>query len=81
MPHNESTRVCNANEAVCYLNAEFNIMEKEIERQLEEDFDDESCDCLPVCNTLEYEADVTSIEFNFKGFLKTIKETEEQWKK
>lgn len=32
--------------------------------------DEETCNCLPVCNSIEYEADVSHVVLDWKEFLK-----------
>lgn len=75
MPRSKTTRICNANDMKCYLSAEFSMTSMEIEQKLEKDEDlpDLYCNCMPVCNSLEYDADVTDVRFNFKQYLEAKK--------
>lgn len=77
MPRKNTTRICNVKDVQCYDAAEFNLMEEAIEQQLEKeessDDSDTKCNCLPLCNELQYDADVTDVVFNWKNYVKASK--------
>lgn len=76
MPRDRTTRICNVNDMKCYLAAEFSMTSMEIEQKLDLDdpkSPDHNCNCMPVCNSLLYEADVTGASFNFKEYIRAKK--------
>lgn len=74
MPRNKTTRICGAKDIECYNSAEYDILNKEIVEEMEKssnEFDvGGSCNCLPVCNSIEYEADVTHVVFDWKEYIR-----------
>lgn len=74
MPRNKTTRICGANDVSCYNLAQYNMLKHEIVEEMNKKSDDfdtnQACKCLPVCNSIEYDADLTDVVFNFKEYFK-----------
>ena len=34
--------------------------------------DDSKCDCLPACNSMDYEAEILKTDFNMKQYLESL---------
>lgn len=78
MPRNRTTRICGADDMDCCNRAQYEMLEKKLKQEIkgESDVDTEKkCDCLPVCNSLEYDAGVTDVLFNWKDHMKASKES------
>ncbi|KAG6461393.1 hypothetical protein O3G_MSEX012597 [Manduca sexta] len=78
MPHNTSDRICTVQSKHC--------MESVIEKIAETEtagIKSRLCNCLPACNTVEYDAEILKTKFNIKHYLMSKKDKDSVafWKK
>lgn len=88
MPRNKTTRICGANDMPCCNSAYYDTIEKKLEEEIKGRGQSQTgakikrmCDCLPSCNSLEYDAGVTDILFNWKDHMIATREPVEHLKK
>ncbi|KAL9702251.1 hypothetical protein quinque_005769 [Culex quinquefasciatus] len=71
MPRSNQTRCCETYELKCVLTAQKNLMLLNAQTQIQQQPDNKnSCDCLPACNSIHYDAEITQSIFNFKETMK-----------
>ncbi|XP_045451668.1 uncharacterized protein LOC123660657, partial [Melitaea cinxia] len=81
MPHGPEMRVCNAGSVACMNNAEMELVTVEIQSRLDEEMSSNDtlgearrvaaeCKCLPACTSIEYEAETSQADFDFKALFK-----------
>uniref|UniRef100_A0A336L784 CSON004091 protein n=1 Tax=Culicoides sonorensis TaxID=179676 RepID=A0A336L784_CULSO len=74
MPHDNKTRICTANDMQCYNEAEYDILLSEIEHEMNKEVEDaephERCHCMSVCNSVQYDGDVSDVQFRWKDYVR-----------
>ncbi|XP_059047783.1 pickpocket protein 28-like [Achroia grisella] len=70
MPHNDSESICTSEQAKCIGLARVDFAKRVIDDFIDEGSD--PCSCLPTCNSIEYDADSTVSDYNFKDILRQI---------
>ncbi|XP_060804918.1 pickpocket protein 28 [Amyelois transitella] len=83
MPHDSSMKVCNTAKVKCMKNArsEFSVVgvKQVLEQNSQEETIDEaarlaaSCNCLPGCSSLTYEAETSQADYDFKQLCKAYR--------
>ena len=68
LPHDAETTVCNQHQLKCYNNAETKYLTEEAFKT------NYQCGCLPCCNQIEYTAEVSQTEFDFKKVFSAYKQ-------
>ncbi|KAK9709692.1 Amiloride-sensitive sodium channel [Popillia japonica] len=61
MPHGESTPICGSGSNRCVTDAQL--------KMVSDTSGNFSCDCLPACTTLTYNAETSQAEFNWRDML------------
>lgn len=74
MPRDRSTRICGANDMTCYNKAHYDLLQRNLEEEIHGKVK-QKCNCLPACNSLEYDAYVSDVLFNWKDHMKASKES------
>ncbi|EDS44436.1 amiloride-sensitive Na+ channel [Culex quinquefasciatus] len=71
MPRSSQTRFCETYEIRCALGAQQKLMLLNARNQIQHQSDKRiKCDCLPACNSIQYDAEITQTMFNFKETIK-----------
>lgn len=72
MPRSNETKICEYTDRKCYLKAANNLEQIEISLSLQAGYSKSLCNCLPLCTSITYGAEVTQLNFDFKNFFKSI---------
>ncbi|VVC92109.1 pickpocket protein 28 isoform X2 [Leptidea sinapis] len=84
MPHGPNMTVCNAGSVPCMKNAQTELVTAEIQSGLENDIHSNDtlgdarkvaaqCKCLPACTSIEYEAETSQADFDWKALFRAYK--------
>ncbi|KAL1396786.1 hypothetical protein pipiens_010269 [Culex pipiens pipiens] len=76
MPRTNQTRMCDPDEIRCMIDAESTLMEMDLvqhrESSAEENFR-ANCNCLPGCTSMQYDAEITTTDFEWMNWVRSMK--------
>ncbi|XP_026496020.2 pickpocket protein 28 [Vanessa tameamea] len=83
MPHGPEMQVCNAGSVGCIKQAQMELVTVEIQSGLEKETNDNDtlgearrvaaeCKCLPACTSIEYEAETSQADYDWKAIFKAF---------
>ncbi|XP_055621987.1 pickpocket protein 28-like [Toxorhynchites rutilus septentrionalis] len=71
MPRSAQTRTCETSELYCTLEAQKQLLEQNADNYIRRKAGaGTACKCLPSCNSIQYDAEITQTIFNFKETLR-----------
>ncbi|XP_018335267.1 pickpocket protein 28 [Agrilus planipennis] len=80
MPHTEDTKICGSKKLVCMHEAQVSLLKNQVEYGLkksgsndEDSSDRYTCDCLPACTSLIYNAETSQADFNWQKVFESYK--------
>ncbi|XP_026321153.1 pickpocket protein 28 isoform X2 [Hyposmocoma kahamanoa] len=83
MPHGPKMPVCNAGSIACVKAAQMELVTAEVQTGLDEETTDDnlgsarevaaSCKCLPACTSIEYEAETSQADYDWKALFQAYK--------
>lgn len=68
MPRNAITPVCGPDKIICYRKAEYDVMYKEfkgVEDSSNNKEENSTCNCLPGCTSISYDAEISNTKFTY----------------
>ncbi|XP_024081092.1 pickpocket protein 28-like isoform X2 [Cimex lectularius] len=74
MPRNPDTKICGSGSKICMQNASAVLRLFEIKSSYEGETGQKSCDCLPACTSLQYDAETSQADFNAFAVLAAYKD-------
>ncbi|XP_055693357.1 pickpocket protein 28-like [Lutzomyia longipalpis] len=69
MPREADTPICGAAKVACYMEAEYELLQMEIAKDLNKSSKASRCNCLPACTSIVYEAETSPTELKWKKLL------------
>ncbi|CAH0725781.1 unnamed protein product, partial [Brenthis ino] len=89
MPHGPEMPVCNAGSVECMKKAQMELFTIEVQSSFEKDTNDKDsfcearlvaadCKCLPACTSIEYEAETSQADYDWKALYRAIHEPIEE---
>ncbi|KFB49820.1 hypothetical protein ZHAS_00017840 [Anopheles sinensis] len=70
MPRDANTKVCGASQIQCYNAAEDDMLLEDVKYLVDKSFDFRAkCNCLPGCNSLKYDAEISQTAFDWKSLI------------
>lgn len=74
MPRDDRTEVCGASKIECYNEAEDELLSQEVKYSVDKSYDFRAkCDCLPACTSVQYDAEISQADFNWKNLFMAYK--------
>ncbi|KAL9702139.1 hypothetical protein quinque_005657 [Culex quinquefasciatus] len=74
MPRDDQTEVCGASKIECYNEAEDELLSQEVKYSVDKSYDFRAkCDCLPACTSVQYDAEISQADFNWKNLFMAYK--------
>ncbi|CAH2043596.1 unnamed protein product, partial [Iphiclides podalirius] len=78
MPHGPDMKICNAGSVACIKKAQMELVTVDIQSRLDKELDQNDtlgesravasqCKCLPACTSIEYEAETSQADFDWKA--------------
>ncbi|XP_062555545.1 pickpocket protein 28-like [Armigeres subalbatus] len=64
MPRSDDTKVCDTSQIECYSNIYLDLLTRKVMNALSGRMEN-NCNCLPPCNSLEFDVEVSEFPFNF----------------
>lgn len=75
MPHEHGTAVCGAKKMSCYQEAMDKYLWSSAERNLvKKSGGSLHCDCLPSCESIHYNAEISQADMNYNKYFSTLNE-------
>jgi acid-sensing ion channel, other len=78
MPRLPGAEVCGTSKNSCYQKSEFELLQLQINQGLKDHESDEfqmDCDCLPGCNSITYDAEISQSDFNMTAYMEARRTT------
>nr|XP_019536370.2 pickpocket protein 28-like [Aedes albopictus]XP_019556891.1 pickpocket protein 28-like [Aedes albopictus] len=80
MPREEGTEICGASQIECYNEAEDELLSHEVKYTVDKRYDFRAkCDCLPACVSVQYDAEISQADFNWKDLFHAYKSPLEEF--
>ncbi|XP_058837402.1 pickpocket protein 28-like [Topomyia yanbarensis] len=74
MPRDAQTKVCGASKIECYNEAEDELAGQEVRHSVDKKSTQRStCDCLPACTSVQYDAEISQADFDWKNLFRAYK--------
>lgn len=74
MPHDDQTKICGSSQIECYNEAEDELLSHEVKHSVNSSYDFRAnCDCLPACTSVQYDAEISQADFNWKDLFLAYK--------
>ncbi|XP_055629359.1 pickpocket protein 28-like [Toxorhynchites rutilus septentrionalis] len=74
MPRDANTEVCGATKIQCYNEAEDALLGQDVMYNVDKRYDfGAKCDCLPACTSVQYDAEISQADFNWKDLFLAYK--------
>ncbi|XP_055528659.1 pickpocket protein 28-like [Wyeomyia smithii] len=75
MPRDSQTEVCGASQIECYNDAEDRLTAEEVRYSVGKRNNQPSkCDCLPACTSVQYDAEISQADFDWKNLFRSFKQ-------
>ncbi|KAK9506043.1 hypothetical protein O3M35_008052 [Rhynocoris fuscipes] len=71
MPRSENEKICGAGSKICMQEATDSLKRREIELSYEVNIIEGSCNCLPACTSIQYDAETSQADFNFEDVVRS----------
>ncbi|XP_065086994.1 pickpocket protein 28-like [Ochlerotatus camptorhynchus] len=74
MPHDDRTEICGSSQIACYNAAENELLSHDVKHSVNSSYDFRAkCDCLPSCTSVQYDAEISQADFNWRDLFLAYK--------